>query len=93
MIVATEFPLNRHESFRAEISDASGMLIVSIGRWKIRPDGSARRSGPALEFAAHRLDGIADLIASVRRIVDAQSNASNVQGFKVHNLVYGKSRS
>lgn len=77
MIVATEFPLNRHEFFRAEISDASGMLIVSIGRWKMRPGGSARRSGPALEFAAHRLDGVADLIASVQRIVDAQDASSD----------------
>jgi hypothetical protein len=72
MIVATEFPLNRHESFRAEISDVTGLLVVSIGRWKVRADGTARRAGPALEFAAHRLDGVAELLANVQRIVEAQ---------------------
>jgi hypothetical protein len=73
MIVAAEFPLNRHESFRAEISESAGRLVVSIGRFKIRPDGTTRRAGPTLEFAAHRLEGIAELIANVQRVVEVHS--------------------
>jgi hypothetical protein len=73
MIVVTEFPLNRRESFRAEISDSTGLLVVSIGRWKVRSDGTVRRAGPALEFAAHRLDGIAELLANVQRACEAHA--------------------
>jgi hypothetical protein len=71
MIVAPEFPLNRREAFRAEITDRGGVLVVSIGRWKIGQDGTSRRAGPPLELAGHRLEGIIKLIADVQRLVEA----------------------
>jgi hypothetical protein len=75
-ITVTEFPLNRRESFKAVISDRAGLLVVSLGRWKIDANGVSHRAGPTFEFAAHRLDGIAELIADVQRIIgDRAGNA------------------
>jgi hypothetical protein len=79
MIVTAEFSMNRHESFRAEISESAGLLVVSIGRFKIRPDGTTRRAGPALEFAAHRLEGVIELLANVQRIVEAHEICADKQ--------------
>lgn len=88
-ITVTEFPLNRHESFRAIISDRAGVSIISIGRWKIDANGASRRAGPTFEFAAHRLDGIAELIADVQRLIGARDNATQIP---VADVVRGAAR-
>ena len=65
-IVVSEFPLNHHQSFRAEIVMRAGKPMVSISRLKITPDG-ARRTGQAFEFGAHRTAAIASLLSEVLR--------------------------
>ena len=79
-ITVTEFPLNRRESFKAVITDRAGLQVISLGRWKIDATGVSRRAGPTFEFAAHRVDGIAELIANVRHLVsdrDTSADAAN----------------
>jgi hypothetical protein len=78
-VIAAEFSMNRHESFRAEISESAGLLVVSIGRFKIRSDGTTRRAGPALEFAAHRLEGVIEILANVQRILEAHGVGADKQ--------------
>jgi hypothetical protein len=70
MTQASEYPLNRHELFRAEVTERGGTQVVSIGRWKIAPDGTRRRAGPPLEVGCHRLAGIVRLVADLQRIVE-----------------------
>ncbi|WP_128925781.1 hypothetical protein [Bradyrhizobium guangxiense] len=71
MTPATEYPLNRHELFRAEITErAAGVQVVSIGRWKVAADGTRRRAGPALEVGCHRLAGLVRLVADLQRLVE-----------------------
>jgi len=70
MTMASEYCLNRHEVFRAEVTDRGGVEVVSIGRWKIAADGTRRRAGPPLEVGCHRLAGIVRLIADLQRIVE-----------------------
>jgi hypothetical protein len=67
-IVVSEFPLNRYESFRAEIIDRRGRAIVAISRWKTSSAGS-KRTGVAFEFAAHRIAGMAKIISDLQRVL------------------------
>jgi hypothetical protein len=67
-IVVSEFPLNRYESFRAEIIDRRGKAIVAISRWKTSSAGS-KRTGVAFEFAAHRIAGMAKIISDLQRVL------------------------
>jgi hypothetical protein len=71
-IVVSEFPLNHHQSFRAEIVMRAGKPMVSISRLKITPNG-ARRTGQAFEFGAHRTAAIAHLLSEVLRTLAAGS--------------------
>jgi hypothetical protein len=65
-IIVSEFPLNPHESFRAEIIHRQGKTIVAIGRWKTSSAG-AKRTGVAFEFAAHRISGMAKIVRDLQR--------------------------
>ena len=67
-IVVSEFPLNRYESFRAEIIDRRGKTIVAISRRKTSSAGS-KRTGVAFEFAAHRIAGMAKIISDLQRVL------------------------
>jgi hypothetical protein len=64
--IALEFPLNRYESMRAEVSQRRQGKIVVISRWKTTNAGP-KRTGQALEFAAHHLGGILDLLGDLQR--------------------------
>jgi hypothetical protein len=80
MTRASEYPLNRHELFRAEVTERGGTQVVSIGRWKIAADGSRRRAGPALEVGCHRLAGIVRLVADLQRIVEDHQKELDAAG-------------
>src|SRR5262245_42290702 len=69
-VVVAEFFLNRHESFRAEIIQRRGKSIVALGRWKTI-SGLPKRTGAAIEFAAHRAAGIANLLSDLQRILNS----------------------
>jgi hypothetical protein len=75
-IIVSEFTLNPHESFRAEIIDRQGKTIVAIGRWKISSAG-AKRTGVAFEFAAHRIPGIAKIIRDLQRAFVSMEGAND----------------
>jgi len=79
-ILVSEFPLNHHQSFRAEIIMRAGKPTVSISRLKITPFG-ARRTGQAFEFAAHRAAAIASLLSEVLRTL-ATGSAEPREGSK-----------
>jgi hypothetical protein len=64
----SQFPLNRHQSFRAEIIECDGKRVVSISRWKVTPVG-VRRTGQSFEFAAHRAAAVAKLLDEVLRLL------------------------
>lgn len=64
-IHVSEFPLNRYQSFRAEILTRDGKSVVCLSRWKNTPAG-ARRTGQCLEFGAHRTTGVAKLLRDVQ---------------------------
>ena len=61
-VIVSEFPINRHECFRAEITMRDGKPIVAFSRWKNTPAGT-RRTGQAFEFGAQRLSAMAKLLA------------------------------
>jgi hypothetical protein len=63
-IVVSEFPLNHHQSFRAELVVRAGKSMVSISRLKNTPNG-ARRTGQAFEFGAHRAAAMAKLLSEI----------------------------
>jgi hypothetical protein len=69
-IFVSEFPLNPHESFRAEIIDRQGKSIVSISRWKSTPAG-LKRTGISFEFGAHRTAAVTNLLIEVQRVFNA----------------------
>ena len=63
--------LNPHETLRAEIVDRRGKSIVAISRWKKTTTGRVKRTGATFEFGAHRIAGMAELVADVQRVVGA----------------------
>ena len=65
---ASQFPLNQHQSFRAEIIERDRKHIVFIARWKTTPAG-LRRTGQSFEFAAHRAAAVANLLDEVLRLL------------------------
>jgi hypothetical protein len=69
-VVVAEFFLSRHESFRAEIIQRRGKAIVAISRWK-QTSGLPRRTGAAIEFAAHRTAGIIKLLNDLLCILES----------------------
>lgn len=73
-IVVSEFPLNSHESFRAEIVDRQDKSIVAISRWKKTATGRLKRTGVAFEFGAHRIAGMAALVADVQRVLAVRAD-------------------
>jgi hypothetical protein len=72
-ITVSEFPLNRHQSFRAEVIERDGKHVVAISRWKITPAG-VRRTGQSLEFGAHRAHAVASLLDEVLRMLNVLEN-------------------
>lgn len=72
-IVVAEFPLNNHQSFRAEIIERDGKRVVSLSRWKVTPAGP-RRTGQSFEFAGHRADAVASLLCEVQRVLGVLEN-------------------
>jgi hypothetical protein len=71
-VVISEFPIKSRESFRAEITDRSGKLAVSLSRYKKGSDGQARRAGPAFEFWAHRARAVIKILQDVSQVLQAQ---------------------
>ena len=69
-IVVAEYPLNAHETFRAEIITRDGKPVVAISRWKHMPTGP-RRTGSSLEFGAHRTAAVSNLLVEVQRVLEA----------------------
>lgn len=69
--IALEFPLNRYESMRAEVTQRHQRKIVVISRWKTTNAGP-KRTGQALELAAHHLGGILDLLCDLQRTLNTQ---------------------
>jgi hypothetical protein len=67
-ITVSEFPLNNHQCFRAEIIMRDGKPTVSIARWKKTPAGT-RRTGQSLEFGAHRTGTVTALLVEVQRVL------------------------
>jgi hypothetical protein len=58
-----ELEISRHESFRIEVRMArNGGPVFAISRWKLSP--WPHRTGPALEFGAHRAGEIVALLES-----------------------------
>jgi hypothetical protein len=70
-IIATEFPINHHECFRADITMRNGKPIVALSRWKTTSAGTSRRTGQAFEFGAHRLSAVAKLLAEAETALDS----------------------
>ena len=68
-IVVSEFPLNRHQVFRAEVIMREGTPTVAISRWKITAAG-ARRTGQAFEFGAHRIGAVINLLSEMQSVLD-----------------------
>jgi len=64
IIASSQLDLNRHQCFRAEVIERKGKPIVSLSRWKSTPAGEVR-TGQAIEFGAHRLAGIAQLLKDI----------------------------
>src|SRR4051812_3767849 len=73
VIVVSDFPLNHHQRFRAEIIWRGSKAVVSVSRWKSTPKGP-RRTGQALEFGAHRTAAITALLLEVQCVLNAVDN-------------------
>jgi hypothetical protein len=67
-IAVAEYPLNPHESFRAEIVTTGNRSVVRISRWKSTLQGH-RRTGQVFEFGAHRSAGVAKLLHDVQDVL------------------------
>ena len=69
VIVVSDFLLNHHQRFRAEILTRDGKPVVSLSRVKKTPKG-IQRTGQAFEFGAHRIKSIVGLLAEVQRVLN-----------------------
>jgi hypothetical protein len=81
-VLVAEFPLNRHESFRAEIVQRRAKAIVVVSRWK-QTSGLPRRTGAAIEFAAHRTAGILKLLVDLQHVLDSGVCANAFDGIAI----------
>jgi hypothetical protein len=72
-VTVSEFPINRHESFRVAITMRDGNAIVALSRWKNTPAGT-RRTGQAFEFGAGRLSAVAKLLADAGTALESISS-------------------
>jgi hypothetical protein len=81
-IVAAEFFLSRHESFRAEIIQRRGKAIVAISRWK-QTSGLPRRTGAAIEFGAHRTAGIIKLLNDLLSILESDLGTNGADSMTI----------
>ena len=72
-IVVAEFPLNDHEHFRAELTERNGKRVIAIVRVKFTANGLRR--GASIEFAEHRIAGIAGLLDKVLRTIAERERA------------------
>jgi hypothetical protein len=83
-VIVSEFSINRHECFRAEITMRDGKPIVALSRWKTTLAGT-RRTGQAFEFSARHLSAVAKLLADAGTALDSiasQKGApNNAPGF------------
>jgi hypothetical protein len=66
---AFELSLNACERMRAEIIRRRDKPIIVVSRWKTTSVGN-RPTGATLEFAAHRLTGMLDLLGHLLRATD-----------------------
>ena len=85
-VVVAEVFLNQRESFRAEVIQRRGKAIVAISRWKTT-SGLTRRTGSAIEFAAHRTAGIIDLLSNLQRALDVHVHTGNVEPWRDEAVV------
>jgi hypothetical protein len=69
-VIVSEFPINRHDCFRADITMRDGKPIVALSRWKTTLAGT-RRTGQAFEFSARRLSAVAKLLADAETALDS----------------------
>jgi hypothetical protein len=69
-VIVSEFPINRHEYLRADITMRDGKPIVALSRWKTTLAGT-RRTGQAFEFGARRLSAVAKLLADAETALDS----------------------
>lgn len=67
-ILVSEFPLNPHESFRAEIITTNGRTVVRLSRRKTTANGPSR-TGQVFEFGAHRTAGVAKIIRDIQQVL------------------------
>jgi hypothetical protein len=67
---AYDYALNGRDLLRAEIEQRNHPVVV-LSRWKAVGSGY-KRTGKTLEFAAHHLDGILDLLCDLRRALNSQ---------------------
>src|SRR3954447_6972687 len=70
-VVVSEFPLNNHQSFRAEIVTTNGRSVVRLSRWK-RTAAGPRSTGQALEFGAHRASAVIRILQDVIQVMQVQ---------------------
>jgi hypothetical protein len=68
--LAFDYALNRRDHLRAEIVQRNQPVVV-LSRWKAVGSGY-KRTGKVLEFAAHHLDGILDLLCDLQRALNSQ---------------------
>lgn len=69
-LALSEFPLNKHQFFRAEVIMREGKPTISISRWKITGAGAQHRTGQAFEFGAHRIGAVTNLLLDMQRVLD-----------------------
>jgi hypothetical protein len=73
-VLVSEYPINSHQCFRAEITTIQGRRVVRLGRWKVTAAGP-QRTGQLFEFGAHRTSDIARLISEVQRHLEVGGGA------------------
>jgi hypothetical protein len=81
--ISLEFPLNRYESVRADVTQRRQGKIVGISRWKTTGAGR-KRTGQVLEFAAHHLDGILELLGDLQRALPNLNQLDNATNDVAH---------
>src|SRR5271165_3266202 len=62
----SEYSINPHEGFRAEVCTINARQVVRLSRWKRTPEGH-KRTRSAFEFGAHRCRAVADLLSDIER--------------------------
>jgi hypothetical protein len=69
-VLAFDYALNKRDHLRAEIVQRNHPVVV-LSRWKAVGSGY-KRTGKSLEFAAHHVGGILDLLRHLQRALNSQ---------------------